>query len=54
MVKQLLDSHGIMADEELLLDVVSQVKQLGERNGCLSEKEITRIINELTAGSRDE
>ncbi|UCD14030.1 MAG: homoaconitate hydratase [Thermoplasmatales archaeon] len=53
LVKQLLDSHGIDADEELLLDIVSQVKQLGERNGCLSDEEIHQIINELTERHRD-
>ncbi|MCK4415943.1 MAG: hypothetical protein KAU84_02200, partial [Thermoplasmatales archaeon] len=48
IIRQLLDDHGIEADEKLLVDVVSQVKQLGERNGSLSDKEITQIIDKIT------
>ena len=53
MIKQLLDDHGIEADEELLVDIVSQVKQLGERNGHLSDEEITQIINRITEAHKD-
>ena len=35
------------ADEALLSDVVSQVKQLGERNGHLSEEEIAHLIKKV-------
>jgi len=53
MIKQLLNDHGIEADEELLVDIVSQVKQLGERNGHLSDEEITQIINRITEAHKD-
>ncbi|MFW6120444.1 MAG: homocitrate synthase/isopropylmalate synthase family protein [Petrotogales bacterium] len=47
MVKQMLDDHGVEADEGMLLDIVSQIKQLGERNGHISDREITQIINRV-------
>ncbi len=53
IIRQLLDDHGIEADEELLVDIVSQVKQLGERNGSLSDEEITQIINGITEAHKD-
>ena len=53
IIRQLLDDHGIEANEELLVDVVSQVKQLGERNGRLSDKEITQIIDKITEDRKD-
>lgn len=53
IIKQLLDDYGIDADEELLLDIVSQVKQLGERNGYLSDEEITQIINRKTEAHKN-
>ena len=48
VIRQILDEQGIEADEELLLDIVTQVKQLGERNGHLSNEEITQIIDRIT------
>lgn len=54
IIRQLLDDQGIEADEQLLIDVVSQVKHLGERNGRLSDKEITQIIDKITEERKDE
>ena len=54
VIKQILDDHNIEVDEELLVNIVSQVKQLGERNGQISDEEITQIIDKITEVHKSE
>ena len=53
MIKKILEEHGIEADELLLGNIVSQVKLLGEKNGQISNEEITQIINGITGVHKD-
>jgi methanogen homocitrate synthase len=52
-IKKLLDDLSIDADEKMLFDIVTQVKQLGEKNGYISNEEITKIINRKTEAYKD-
>jgi methanogen homocitrate synthase len=54
IIRQLLEDHDIEADEDLLADVVLQVKQFGERNGRLTDEEIAQIIDKISEDYKDE
>ena len=53
MIKQILDDHGIEADDELLFNITSQIKEIGERNGYISDEEIIQIIDRITEVQKD-
>jgi methanogen homocitrate synthase len=47
MIKKLLDNQGIIATDELVSNVVTQVKELGEKIGYISESQVNEIINKI-------
>lgn len=53
LIRQLLDDNGIEINEELIEDIVYQIKQLGEESGYLSDEEITQIIYKITEDHKD-
>lgn len=53
IITQLLEENGIEANEELISNIVTKVKQFGERNGGLFDRNITQIINEMTEDKKD-
>lgn len=54
MIRQLLDKYGVKINDELLLDVVSKVKNLGEINGYIPEDTILDIIDEINKRHKDD
>jgi len=47
VIKQILDTYKVQANDELLIDIVATVKEFGEKNGYLSDEKILEIINEI-------
>lgn len=47
MIKKILETYEIDVNDELLLDIVSTVKQLGEKNHYISDEIILEIIDEI-------
>ena len=48
LIKQIMDENSIDANEELLASITLQIKERGEKNGYVSDKEISQIIHEIT------
>jgi len=53
IVKKILNDQGIEADERLISDIVSQVKQLGEKNGKVSNEEVNQFIKKISEASKN-
>ena len=53
MIKQLLNDYGTTADEELLRNITSHIKEIGEANGKISDGELTQIIDKLREDRKD-
>jgi hypothetical protein len=49
----MLNDQGIEADERLISDIVSQVKQLGEKNGEVSNEEVNQFIKKISEASKN-
>ncbi|MCK5459416.1 MAG: hypothetical protein KAI20_05955, partial [Thermoplasmatales archaeon] len=54
MIKQILHDHDIDADENLINNITTQVKKLGEKNGTVSNEEIMHLIGKKTEENADE
>ena len=54
MIKQILHDHDIDADENLINNITTQVKKLGEKNGTVSNEEIMHLIGKKTEENTDE
>jgi isopropylmalate/homocitrate/citramalate synthase len=52
-VKQMLKDHDIDADEQLIADITSQIKEIGERDGEVSDERIIQIISRYKKGSAE-
>ena len=44
IIKQILDDHDIDADEKLVANITTQIKELGEKNGDVSIEEVMQIV----------
>ena len=47
MIKQILHDHDIDADENLVNDITTKVKKLGEKNGYVSNEEIMNLVGKI-------
>ncbi len=54
MIKKILHDYDIDADEKLVENITTQIKELGEKNGYVSNEEIMRIIGKKTEECNDE
>lgn len=48
MIRQILHDYDIDADEKLVANITAQIKELGEKNGYISNEEIMHIIGKKT------
>ena len=46
-IQQILRSNGYQATEEQLSEITSQIKQLGEQRGSLSEEELLKFVHQM-------
>jgi len=53
MIKQILHDYDIDADEKLVADITTQIKELGEKNGSISDEEIMQIIGKKAEAYTD-
>ncbi len=54
MIKKILETYEVDTNEELLTDIVSTVKEIGEKNGYLSDEKLLEIIDEIKERQKDE
>ena len=54
MIKQILQDYDIDADEKLVANITTQIKELGEKNGYISDEEIMHLIGKKTEENTDE
>jgi len=53
IIKQILDDHDIDADEKLVANITTQIKELGEKNGDVSIEEIMQIVGKKAEENDD-
>jgi len=53
IIKQILDDHNIDANEKLVANITTQIKELGEKNGDVSIEEIMQIVGKKAEENND-
>ncbi len=54
LVKQILEDYSIDADDRLIANITSQIKEIGEKNGTISDEQIMKVIGKKTEDNPDE